>query len=120
MATVQELDFQHDAIRSTPGHLPKNKMSDVVLMQFTGLHDKNGKEIWEGDICWHGSYRPDNGKPNCWEVKAPGPFHAWFDVRYQEYECETQKRALNEFLEKLEVIGNIWQDREKYGLQQKP
>lgn len=80
--------------------------SDYVLMQYTGLKDKNGKEIYEGDIikiCAEGLGGEAIGK-----------------IVYDEYDLafvlKNEVEELSECLwyaeQQLEVIGNIYDNPE--------
>ena len=73
-------------------------MEDVELMQYTGLKDKNGKEIYEGDI-YH------QGDKNILYVVA------WHDTGLTGKQIRANSYAgLGYWKERIKVIGNIYEN----------
>nr|DAY32894.1 MAG TPA: YopX protein [Caudoviricetes sp.] len=74
--------------------------NDLVLMQSTGLTDKNGKEIFEGDILG-----TKDGLLNG-VVKFNIDLGMWTNslLRYNNFE------RLCSIANSREIIGNIWED----------
>jgi len=84
---------------------PSN-MRDVELIwvESTGLHDRHGKEIWEGDKL------VQEGRTEVWVVQWNKPFGC-FGLVYTG--CKLQTIPFFEsYLEMMEVIGDIFEGGE--------
>ena len=122
MAVPYTIDFERGIVACHSWHIHRMledcdwmSIKNVILMQYTGLHDKNGKEIYEGDIVhvWS-EYKPGLSEHGNWEVFwridrwhlrrgdeswDNGDYYQGDDVYWNEPDGSS----------KMEVIGNIYE-----------
>jgi len=125
---LYQYGMEHGKRKNEPGIL---RMNSFILMQYTGLHDKNGKEIYEGDIISYPDTESDYVDVGigvglkCAEMSCYGFAPVVFALGTFGLDCdggESLGRGFHSFewitdtygftFKELEVIGNIYENPE--------
>jgi len=107
---ISFLDFYYD---DSENRNFGSVINDLILMQFTGLLDKNGKEIFENDIIVLSH--------PCWSVKCivkyDNQLACYVLESFEKIDKGVRKSFLHIYQEDLnyKVIGNIYQNPELLG-----
>lgn len=91
--------------------------NDFELMQYTGLKDKNGKEIYEGDIL---NYTINNRNPEFGIVEFGNTHHEdkyesgyqGFYVNWLTELAKWWRHDIYYWMDKVEICGNIYENPE--------
>ena len=105
-------------------YLPDNLATDLEWMQFTGLLDKNGKEIYEGDIVKYKDLFDEEGNIGYIYWEAPTyvmrdkirdekiPIYKGGEGHIRQWSDGTNDWCSIENIESIEIIGNIYENKE--------
>lgn len=108
MYRVSDIDWYEDSKENGGGEVfffdgshSSEYLKDVHLMQYTGLKDKHGKEIYEGDILRGSTV---DGGSYITTVE-------WRDLAWWSGDSEPLANT-DQYEDNFEVIGNIYENKE--------
>lgn len=103
MSVVTRLDYWSEIVEMSDGELYIQKFDKVELMSSTGVFDKNGKEIFEGDILKSNKY-----------ITSVFYERGAYRVKIRRTPNTTVIMDVISFIEKYKtkIVGNIYENKE--------